>query len=105
MKTQSLLLYIPLAALSVASMFAGAASKPFLNEGVWRGEFTLAEQKIPFNFELKGTTPEHATFTLINGSRRDDFHVKQQDDGTLFVKMNTYDAAVVAKIDDAGHIN
>jgi peroxiredoxin len=103
MKIKSFLKLLPLAAFSAAGVFA--ASQPFIKEGVWRGEFTVAEQQVPFNFELKGTTPDTATFTLLNGTRRDDFHVKQEDDGTLFIKMNTYDAAVVAKIDDAGHIS
>jgi peroxiredoxin len=104
MKIQSLCRFLPLAVLSAVSVFAGASAKPFIKEGVWRGEFTLGEQQVPFNFELKGRTPEDATFTLINGTRRDDFHVKQEDDGTLFIKMNTYDAAVVAKIADDGHV-
>jgi peroxiredoxin len=103
MKLSKLIQIIPLAALCAGSAFA-VVTKPFIKEGVWRGVFTVAEQEVPFNFELKGKTPEDATFTLLNGTRRDEFHVKQEDDGTLFIKMNTYDAAVVAKISDEGHI-
>ena len=101
MKLTKLIPILPLAVLVAGTAFASS----FIKEGVWRGEFTVAEQQVPFNFELKGKTPEDATFTLLNGSRRDEFHVKQEADGTLFVKMNTYDAAVVAKIDDEGHIS
>lgn len=101
MKIKSLLLLASLGTLFACS--ASAATR-FIKEGVWRGEFTVAEQKVPFNFELKGADAEHATFTLLNGTRRDDFHVAQQADGTLFIKMNTYDAAVVATISDEGHV-
>lgn len=100
--------HVRLKIFALAALCAGslsAANQPFIKEGIWRGEFDLAEQKVPFNFELTGKSPESATFTLLNGSRRDDFPVKQEADGTLFIKMNTYDAAVVAKIDDAGHIS
>jgi hypothetical protein len=70
----------------------------FIKEGVWRGVFTVAETKVPFNFELKGKDAEHATFTLINGSRRDNFHVKQVGKDSVFIKMNTYDAAWLPKL-------
>ncbi|GAA3979753.1 peroxiredoxin family protein [Mucilaginibacter dorajii] len=96
--------------LSVGLLFSGAAALAadknppvkFIKEGVWRGEFTVAETKVPFNFELKGRDAEHAVFTLINGSRRDNFHVKQIGKDSVFIKMNTYDAALVAKVQEDG---
>lgn len=93
-------------------LFSGAAlangSNPpakFIKEGVWRGVFTVSESQVPFNFELKGKDPEHAVFTLLNGSRRDDFHVKRIGADSIYVKMNTYDAALVAKIEDDGNLS
>jgi peroxiredoxin len=77
----------------------------FIKEGVWRGVFTVAESKVPFNFEFKGKDPEHAIFTLLNGTRRDDFHVQKLGKDSVFVKMNTYDAALVAKINDDGTLS
>jgi peroxiredoxin len=100
-----ILSFVSFAAISVASVVASSPAQPFPKEGIWRGEFTLGEQPVPFNFELKGTAPENATFTLLNGTRRDDFPVKREADGSLFIKMNTYDAAVVAKVDEAGRIS
>jgi len=79
-------------------------AKPFIREGVWRGVFTLSESQVPFNFQLSGKDAEHAVFTLLNGSRRDDFHVQRIGDDSLFIKMNTYDAALVAKIESDGRI-
>jgi peroxiredoxin len=94
--------FLPLAAFSVAGVFA--ATQPFIKEGIWRGEFTVGSDQVPFNFELKGATPDTATLTLLNGTRRDDFKVTQQEDGTLYIKLNTYDAALVAKIDTDTHL-
>jgi len=92
-----------LAVLSSSFTFANH-KKPFIKQGIWRGVFTVSENEVPFNFELKGKDAEHATFTLLNGSRRDDFHVEYTTDDSLFIKMNTYDAALVAKIDNDGKI-
>ncbi|MCW3465261.1 peroxiredoxin family protein [Chitinophaga nivalis] len=105
MKTYKHLL---LTTLSVATLWSStvlaAPEKPFVKEGIWRGVFTLNESKVPFNFELKGKDPRHAVFTLINGTRRDDFHVQQIANDSLYIKMNTYDAALVAKIESDGKI-
>ena len=97
--------------LSAAILFSGAAlagTRPepvkFIKEGVWRGVFTVSESQVPFNFELKGKDPQHAVFTLLNGTRRDDFHVQLLGKDSIFVKMNTYDAALVAKIEDDGRL-
>lgn len=84
-----------------ASAFAGEQST-FLKEGKWRGEFKLNEKVLPFNFEVKGTNAENATFSLINGTRRDHFKVNVIDGDSIFVKMNTYDAALVGKIHEDG---
>ncbi len=94
-----------LAAVLFSSTVLAVEKKPlFLKEGVWRGVFTVNEANVPFNFELKGKDPEHVVFTLINGHRRDDFKVKRIADDSLFIKMNTYDAALFAKIETDGRI-
>jgi peroxiredoxin len=98
--------------LSVGLLFSGAAlaadgdpATKSIKEGLWRGVFNVAESEVPFNFEFKGKDLDHATFTLINGSRRDDFHVQRLGKDSVFVKMNTYDAALVAKINDNGTLS
>ena len=70
-----------------------------IREGVWRGVFTINEAQVPFNFAFSGTDAEGATLTLLNGNRRDDFKVKRIGLDSIFVKMNTYDAALVARIE------
>ncbi|MES2457099.1 MAG: TlpA disulfide reductase family protein [Bacteroidota bacterium] len=115
MKTQFLKLSgIAMASLITVSALAGTtdpvkklkpAKSGFIKQGVWRGVFKVSEFEVPFNFEIKGKDAEHATFTLLNGTRRDDFHVKKLGADSLFIKMNTYDAALVAKIEDDGSIS
>jgi peroxiredoxin len=104
--TKTRLLSAALLLSGVSVLSAHATPKPkFIKEGKWRGEFTVSESKVPFNFELKGKDAEHATFTLINGSRRDNFHVKSIGTDSVYIKMNTYDAALVAKIEDDGSLS
>ncbi|MGM9451684.1 hypothetical protein RRF55_29475, partial [Klebsiella sp. K47] len=68
--------------LSVVLPAAAAATAPFPAEGVWRGEFNIDGDPIPFNFEVKGKRAQDATFTPLNGSRTDRFKVTPRDDGT-----------------------
>src|SRR5690606_23573792 len=91
--------FILLAAVTFApAAFAGGETFPA--EGVWRGEFRVNGEPLPFNFEITGNRAEESSFALINGSRRDYFNVEQRDDGTLWVVMNTYDAALEARIEE-----
>jgi peroxiredoxin len=87
-----------------STVFATKKPPLSLREGVWRGVFTVNEANVPFNFEWKGKDPEHAVFSLINGTRRDEFKVKRVGADSLFIKMNTYDAALFAKIESDGRI-
>lgn len=86
------------------STAALAGTEKFPAEGVWRGEFTVDGDPIPFNFELTGKDAASATFTLLNGSRRDNFVVERVSEDTLSVPMNTYDAALLIRIIDDKHL-
>jgi len=101
----SLLALIATAMLPLATAHAGSAEKAqFLKPGLWRGAFDVNGETLPFEFQVKGKRAEDATFTLINGKRRDDFKVQQTAPDTLFIKMNTYDAAIEAKIESRERI-
>lgn len=95
--------------VTAAAILGGSAqakiAKPFPKEGIWRGVFNVSESKVPFNFEFKGKDPKTAVLTLLNGSRRDDFHVERRGDDSIYVKMNTYDAALVAKLETDGTLS
>jgi peroxiredoxin len=106
MRTKSRLLSAVFLLTTINLVSANDNPKPrFIKEGKWRGEFTVAESKVPFNFELKGKDAQHAVFTLINGSRRDHFHVAPLGTDSLYIKMNTYDAALVAAINNDGSLS
>lgn len=83
----------------LCSAHAEARSTNFPKEGTWRGVFDVNGDPLPFQFEIKGKRAENATLTLLNGKRRDEFKVQQTAPDTLFVKMNTYDAALEVKIE------
>ncbi len=87
------------AALLLSATADARKAAPFPREGSWRGVFDVNGDSLPFQFEFKGKQADDATLTLVNGSRRDDFKVQQATPDTLFVKMNTYDAAIEAKIE------
>lgn len=89
-----------------AAKFAkeGTPATTFPAEGIWRGEFTIDGEAVPFNFEVKGKDAKDAKFSLINGTRRDHFLVQRLADGTLSIPMNTYDAALHVKVVDSKHL-
>ncbi len=90
------------AALLACSSAAFAGHAKFPAEGVYRGEFKVDGDPIPFNFEVKGKDVKHAEFTLLNGTRRDLFKVERVSDDTISVPMNTYDAALLVHISADG---
>lgn len=97
---------LSLSLLFCAPLLLTAKPKPlFIKQGVWRGEFIVSEEKVPFNFEINGKSAEKGILTLLNGTRRDEFHITRISNDSLFVKMNTYDAALVFKIEDEGNIS
>jgi peroxiredoxin len=99
-------LYLSLIAVSVgAAGVADAAAKgAFPKEGLWRGEFSVNGDKLPFNFEVKGKNTDDGTLTVINGTRRDVFKITRSAPDTIFVRMNTYDAAIEAKVESSGKL-
>lgn len=105
MKIKTILPATVIALLALAAVPVAPSAPDFspltatLTPGIWRGEFTVNEDKVPFNFELKGDQ-----LIVHNGSRRDTFPVRQQADGQIFVGMNTYDAALIARIESPGRL-
>lgn len=106
MKTTTIASLIGLGATLLTCPLTQAQNQT-VKEGTWRGVFTLNEQQVPFNFELRtgaSRSLQNASFALVNGSRRDYFVVKQTSPDSLFIKMNTYDAAIVGKIESDGRL-
>src|SRR5690606_6491439 len=69
-------------------------------EGLWRGEFTVNGEALPFNFELAGLEGAQPRLVLLNGSRRDEFEVEKLAGGGIRAVMNTYDAALEATVEE-----
>lgn len=70
--------------------------------GIWRGVFTTSTSEIPFNFEIKGTDQSKLILTLLNASRRDDFTIIRKGQDSLLINMNTFDAALLVKVEANG---
>jgi peroxiredoxin len=107
MKINNQIKAVALAGVTILSGYANASEKPGAKspkQGIWRGEFVISETHIPFNFEYNAKDKEHPVLTLLNGSRRDDFKVTKLSGDSIFVKMNTYDAALVANVESDGKI-
>ena len=70
-----------------------------LSIGIWRGELTLQEQILPFNFELTQPQEKAYSISLINGEERiaiDDVVIIGD---SLFATMQVYDTQIRARID------
>ncbi|SEJ02357.1 Peroxiredoxin [Dyadobacter koreensis] len=107
MKINNQIKAVAFAGVTIFSSLANAAENPGAKspkQGIWRGEFVISETHIPFNFEYNAKDKEHPVLTLLNGSRRDDFKVTKLSGDSIFVKMNTYDAALVANVESDGKI-
>jgi len=86
-----------LLALCAAHALAGTVAPA---EGLWRGEFTVNGEALPFNFELAGLEGAQPRLVLLNGSRRDEFEVEKLAGGGIRAVMNTYDAALEATVEE-----
>ena len=101
---RSLVKALPLVLLISTVVHADKVQNVFPREGTWRGVFDVNGDPLPFNFEIKGARANNPTLTLINGTRHDDFKIEQKSADTIFVKMNTYDAALEAKVESDGRL-
>ena len=75
------------------------AIKP-LQEGRWRGGFTVGENEIPFIFEVVGQPAELSSVFLINGSDRFQLKNVTYRNDSVFIPIDLYDAVLQAKILD-----
>lgn len=85
------------AILSASFLVFGFAvvAQTHVQEGFWRGVFTLSNgQEAPFNFELKDNN-----VYLLNGEERFELKNVAQKGDSLFIPIDIYDAALVAKIE------
>ncbi len=103
MRTKHFFFYVTL--LLPGLPLFGLAQEKRLAPGVWRGEFQVDSQVVPFNFEIaerQGKT----VFTALNADRRDDFDV-QYVAGTdsVYIIPETFEYRFFGKIDAAGELS
>ena len=99
----SFLFLLSVTALNLCVSAHTPINEPLLvKPGIWRGVFTTATAEIPFNFEIKGTDQSRLILTLLNAGRRDDFTVERKGQDSLLVPMNTFDAALLIKVQAGG---
>jgi peroxiredoxin len=75
------------------------AVKP-LQEGLWRGVFTIPGNEIPFQFEVKGNPSTGTSINLINGSDRFEIKNVTYRADSVFIPLELYDEVLKAKISD-----
>ena len=90
--------------LSVVSLITVQAQNKPIKEGIWRGVFKVGETDVPFNFQVKRKVGDELVLTAINGDRRDDFNAKYISKDSLQVTLNTFEAALFAKIESDGSL-
>jgi peroxiredoxin len=69
-----------------------------LMEGPWRGVFILAENEVPFLFEVTGQSAENTTVFLVNGTDKFPLTSVSYRNDSVFIPIDLYDAVLKAKI-------
>lgn len=91
---QSIVAALTLVLLAVACK----PSSPQLSEGVWRGEFLLPGNRIPFVFEVTGTTPDNLEVQLVNGKERVRLKEISCRNDSVFIAVDLFDAVLAGKL-------
>lgn len=71
-----------------------------LEDGKWRGEFTISDQKFPFLFEVFGATTDTTIVYLINGAERVPLNGITYSADTITIPIEAYDAKLTGIISD-----
>lgn len=81
-------------------LLTDSCQKPFqpLKTGRWRGEFVLAENRIPFVFEVSGTNPGNSEVQLINGSERVVLKNVTYRNDSVFIPVDLFDAVLAGRL-------
>jgi thiol-disulfide isomerase/thioredoxin len=83
-----------------AILLTDSCQKPFqpLKTGRWRAEFVLAENRIPFVFEVSGTNPGNTEVQLINGSERVVLKNITYRNDSVFIPVDLFDAVLAGRL-------
>ncbi|MFV0419010.1 MAG: TlpA disulfide reductase family protein [Dysgonomonas sp.] len=88
--------------LSIASISLFSSCNKAVNhrleDGKWRGEFSISDQEFPFLFEVEGAATDSATIYLINGSERVSLKGVSYSGDTVTIPIEAYDARLTGII-------
>jgi len=89
--------------IAIATLFFMACNKTQnhkLEDGKWRGEFSVSDQKFPFLFEVEGAATDSATVYLINGAERVPLKGITYSNDTVTIPIEAYDAILTGVVTD-----
>jgi thiol-disulfide isomerase/thioredoxin len=69
-----------------------------LKEGLWRGAFILADNEIPFLFEVKGKSPDSMSVFLINGKDRFQLKNINYSNDSVTIPIDLYSSVLKGKL-------
>lgn len=86
--------YLLLLSIAGISLFSSCnkAVNHKLEDGKWRGEFSISDQKFPFLFEVEGSATDSTTVYLINGAERVPLKGISYSGDTVNIPIEAYDA-------------
>ncbi len=98
MKNSFFKLYAFIFALAFISCTNNTKKQP-LKTGIWRGEISMQNKIVPFNFEIKKNDSTY-TIDLINGGETLDLGTAITRNDSLFFSLHIFDIDIKAKIKD-----
>jgi hypothetical protein len=87
--------------LIIGALVFHALSKPhsFLKEGYWQATLATADKQVPFNLEVRGTSPENTKVFLLTGGQRLELTNIDQRQDTLLLALEPYHLFIKARIE------
>ena len=91
-----------IASFACGLLFACSSSNNRLTDGIWRAEFLVPDDTIPFLFEVSGADSDNAVLTLINGRERVNLTGISYRNDTVIIPIDAYDAVLEAVVSGGG---
>ena len=71
-----------------------------LKPGIWRAEFDVKGEKVPFNFEVKGKKPTELEVYLLNADERVLLQGVKLEKDSIIIPIELFDAILIGKAED-----
>ncbi len=90
--------YLIMAVAALSFMACNKTQNNKLEDGKWRGEFSISDQKFPFLFEVAGSATDSVIVYLINGAERVPLKGTTYANDTLTIPIEAYDAVLTGVV-------